>query len=386
VAPQLEVDLPIFYLRHVPVQALGDQARAMEASGVVDSVTLWDQLTFHIPPALWTPEDTPLAETLPDIDSVPDPYLSLGYVAASAPGLGLTTTTDSIRRGPGELMQAMLTMADLCGGRAKIQMGAGDVKQTKPFGWKRSQGLSRMEDHFRTFHEFLDNEDPISFEGNHWKLDGAWLGYAKQNRPKLLALGGGPKLIDIATSYADGFSTLGPQVWRDAEAAAEQIGEMKEDLAKKGRDPDEFIFGLWAASMIHEDDAVIEQALDSEVVRWLTATLGRTNPNDWDDKEGIPSPMPRDWHYSKDSIPVHWSREEAQVYTSKVTPEMSRLAWFCGDVETVADRIQPYIDAGVSFVHLVDLLPLTQPVEEGPRALQRGIELARAIKSRNGSA
>ena len=385
-ARSIEVDLPIFYLRHLPPHALGEQAKAIEASGVVDSITLWDQLTFHLPQSLWTPQDSPLAEVLPDVDSMPDPYICLGYVAASAPSLGLTATTDSVRRGPGELMQAMLTLADFSGGRTIMQMGAGEIKQTKPFGWKRSQGLKRMEDHLAIFHEFLDNEGPISYEGHHWNMDRAWLGHAKQNRPELFALGGGPKLIDLATSYADGFSTIGPQGWRDAEAAAEQIAAMKRDVANKGRDPERFTFGLWAACMIHEDDAVIERGLETEPVKWMTATLGRTNPNDWDDKEGIPSPMPRDWHYSKDSIPVHWSREEAQVYTSKVTPEMSRKAWICGDVDYVADAVQPYLDAGVTWVHVVDLLPLALPAEEGPAALQRGINLGRAIKTRNSQA
>jgi phthiodiolone/phenolphthiodiolone dimycocerosates ketoreductase len=378
-----QVDLPIFYLRHAPVSTIGDQARAIQASGAVDSVTMWDQLTFHIPPSLWTPADTPLAEALPDIDSLPDPFAGLGYVAASAPGLGLTATTDSVRRGPGELMQSMFTLADMMGGRAKIQMGAGEVKQTGPFGHKTSQGLKRMEDHFRLYRQFLEDNDPITYDGGVWKFDQAWLGYSRRFKPRLMALGGGPRLVDLATSYADGFTTLAPEVWNTPESAAGQIESMRAELERKGRDPDDFTFGVWIACLLHDDDEVIGVSLDSEPVKWMTATFGRVNPNDWDDNEGIPSPMPRDWHYANDSRPVTYGRAAAQEITAKVTPEMSRKAWFCGSPAAVAEHAQRYVDAGVSFVHLVDVLPLTRPIDEAELALGRAIDCAREIKQRN---
>ena len=192
-ARSLEIDLPIFYVRHVPIEGVGEAAMAIEASGVVDSVTVWDQLTFHVPPALWRPEYTPLATALPDIDSMPDAFATLGYIAAVAPGLGLTTSPDAVRRGPGELMQSMLTLSDFTRGRATFQMGAGEIKQTKPFGHKRTQGLKRLEDQFRIYRRFLENDGPIDHEGNVWNMDQAWLGESYGYRPRLFALGGGPE-------------------------------------------------------------------------------------------------------------------------------------------------------------------------------------------------
>ena len=43
------------------------------------------------------------------------PIPLLGYLLANAPGLGMAIATDSVRRGPAELIQAMLTLADLTG-------------------------------------------------------------------------------------------------------------------------------------------------------------------------------------------------------------------------------------------------------------------------------
>jgi phthiodiolone/phenolphthiodiolone dimycocerosates ketoreductase len=377
---KLELDLPIFYLRHLPPTTLGDAARGIAASGVINSVTVWDQLTFHVPPALWKPEYTPLARALPDIDSMPEAMACLGYIAAVAPELGLTTSPDAVRRGPGELMQAMLTIADFTQGRATFQMGAGEIKQTGPFGHKTQQGLKRLEDQLRIYREFLSNSGPIDYDGHVWKLHDAWLGNAYAHKPRLMALGGGPKLVDLATSYADGFSTLAPCVWNTPEACAEQINDMRQALERKGRDPREFTFGMWVAAMIHEDDDVLTTVLASPVIQWMTACWGRINPNDWDDKEGIPSPMPRDWHYSRDMRPITYSEDEALDIARRATPEMSRKAWFCGSPADVASRLVPYIEAGVSFVHIGDLLPLALPLEEAPGAMQRSIATAAAVR------
>lgn len=60
------------------------------------------------------------------------------YVYASTPGMNPTLLTDSIRNGPAQLVHSMLTLAKITEGRATSLVGAGEVKQCNPFGWKRS--------------------------------------------------------------------------------------------------------------------------------------------------------------------------------------------------------------------------------------------------------
>lgn len=379
----LEISVPIFWSRYLPASAGAEIAMQLEASGVVDSMTIYDQLTFLTPHSLWNPDETPMAKVLPDVDSFGDPFAVMGNWLASAPTLGTSIGVDAVRRGPAELWQSMMTLALFTEGKAVFQMGAGENKQCRPFGWKRKEGIGRLEDHLRAYRAFWDTEGPIEMEGNFWSFKDAWLGEAKQYRPRVWTMGGGPKLLDLATTYSDGFTTIAPQVWTSADHAGEEIARMKADLAQKGRDPEQFTFGIWAATMIHDDMSVIDHALDhNKVIRWLSASIGRINQRDWA-KEGIEPVWPEDWHYAIRMFPVSVGAEEANRIADAVTPEMSRKAWMLGTPQECADQVQEYIDAGVSWINLVDLLPLALDPEQAPEALRRQIEFCRILKERN---
>jgi phthiodiolone/phenolphthiodiolone dimycocerosates ketoreductase len=68
----------------------------------------------------------------------------------------------------------------------------------------------------------MKTDGPIDFDGNFSKLDIAWIGGARKNKPSMWALGGGPKLIDIACAKADGFTTVVPFARPTPEGAAEE--------------------------------------------------------------------------------------------------------------------------------------------------------------------
>jgi phthiodiolone/phenolphthiodiolone dimycocerosates ketoreductase len=377
----VHVDVPIIYSRHYPIQAATEAARVIQASGVVDSVCVWDQMTFFAPPRLWRPENSPLAAAMPDIDSFPDPYVVLAQIGAAAPGLGLTTTSDAVRRGPAELTQTLLTLAGVTGAPTMVQMGAGELKQCRPFGHKRSQGIKRLEDTFRVFRKFMDSAEPIDHDGHHWTLQNAWLGAARPAiRPQLWALGGGPRLIEAAARYGDGFCTAAPFVWNSPAQAAERISAIKAQLADNGRDPDAFGFGLWWICLMHEDAGVIEQAMANDYIRWISATMGRFDPDAWR-QIGIEPPMGDEWHYASHLLPLSYDEQATAEILSRATPVVVRNSWFHGSPQAMADQIAPYIDAGVTFVQILDFVPLTRSAEEAPAGLGRTLELAGRLKA-----
>src|ERR1700741_3270144 len=110
--------VPIVADRHFPAAAFGEAARAIAGSGVVDDIQVWDQLTSWFPQGLWTIDRTPLAAVMPDCDSFPDAFVMSAYGAAAAPGTGLVLSSDPARRGPGELIQSLLTLANVYEGKA----------------------------------------------------------------------------------------------------------------------------------------------------------------------------------------------------------------------------------------------------------------------------
>ncbi|SNR92473.1 phthiodiolone/phenolphthiodiolone dimycocerosates ketoreductase [Haloechinothrix alba] len=376
----VHVNVPIVYSRHLPVSAAVDTARTIQASGVADSLTVWDQMTFFAPPGLWCPENSPLAAVMPDIDSFPDPYVILSQIAAAAPGFGLNTTSDAMRRAPAEFTQTLMTLADVSGGPTMVQMGTGELKQCKPFGHKRSQGPKRLEDTFRIFRKFMDTVEPIDHEGNVWTLENSWLGRARPaHRPQLWALGGGPRLIDVATRYGDGFCTAAPFVWTSPDQAAEQISAIKQRLEVAGRDPEQFGFGMWWICLMHEDETVIETTMANDYIRWISATMGRFDSTVWT-QEGVEPPMGESWHYATDMLPLTYSAQETADVLSRATPEVVTRSWHHGSPDKMMKAIAPYLDAGVNFVQIVDFLPLVRPAEEAPEGLRRAFELAGAIK------
>lgn len=379
---KVEIILPISSDRALPPAALAATAQAIKASGAVDIVHAWDQMVFWWPPHLWNTKNAPLSAMIPDLDSIGDAQSVAAYAAASAPGLGLAISTDSIRRGPAELMQTMLTMANMGQGKGCLFLGAGELKQAKPFGWKRSEGIKRMEDHFRFYDAFWKNEKPFAMEGNFWNFEDAWIGQSRQNRPRMWALGGGPKLMELSTKYADGFSTMVPNVVPTAERFADFVKTTRAQVASFGRDPEQYDFVPWFPVLIHDDPNVIDRALDNPLVRWIAAVMGRLNMSDWAEY-GIEAPFPLDWHYSMKMLPHVMPREEVDAALSRTTRKMAELTWIYGNAEQVADQIQPIIDAGATHVDILDMLPMTLEPADAQGGLARQLDVCARLKKRN---
>jgi phthiodiolone/phenolphthiodiolone dimycocerosates ketoreductase len=381
---QIRTAVPIVADRHLPASAFGAAAAAIADSGVVDDIQVWDQLTSWFPQSLWTADRTPLAAVMADCDSFPDAFVMAAYGAAAAPGTGLVLSSDSVRRGPAELIQSLLTLANVYEGKAIFQLGAGELKQTQPFGYKRSQGIKRLEDVYEVFHRLWQTDGPVSYDGHYAKLDTAWLGKAKNHRPQIWGMGGGPRIIDLATTHADGFVTMAPMVWNSPEEVAANITSMKRTLAEKGRDPEAFGFGIWSPLLIHEDANVIDRALDNDLMRWVTAIIGRINQGDWAGV-GLESPMPPDWHYAMKLLPMKIGEAEAMEIVGRTNRKHSEKTWLHGTSDQVAQQLEPYVEAGVNLLCLLDILPFVLEVDDAMGAIARPIEVSRLLKQKLGA-
>lgn len=368
--------------RYMPRDVLARQIRDLEASGAVDYIYLSDQMLTWWPPSLWNPGNAPAAAMLPDGDSFTDPFAMAGFLSAHAPSMGIMLSTDAVRYGPGELMRSALTLADMTEGRFVLLLGAGEVKQCKPFGWKRSEGLARLEDHLRLYHEFWKAKEPFDFEGNHWKLDTAWLGGSKNYQPDIWTIGGGPKLIDLTTSYANGLMTVTPGVWSSPEETARKTAEVKEQLCAKGRDPADFGFGPVLMALMHTDESVIDRVLDNPLVRFIAAIWGRLRMSDWR-AEGFEPPFPDDWHYATRLLAHEMSAADIDDVLSKVSREMVEKAFIIGTPETVAGELQRYIDAGVTRIKPGNVASVVLDRDEAEASRWADIELMQRLKATN---
>ncbi len=378
----LETCVGIWTDRHFPASVIADQCRALQDSGAVDGVLVPDQLAGFAPQQLWTPENTPLAGLIGDPDSAMDAFMVAPYIHAAAPQLNLHVTSDSVRRGPAELVQSMLTLAHLTEGRANFQIGGGEAKQTAPFGHPTNQGMSRMKDLFQIYRQILDTDGPIDFEGQRWKFKRAYLGGAKQHRPTLWALGGGPQLLDYATSWADGLAIAVPNALTSPGETAEAIQAVRRQVEQKGRDPEQFRFALWISVLLHPDQSKLEAAFDNPLIKWVSSAVGRVETGMWA-KEGLRLPFPEGWSYFRDMLPYATDDEFVDRIIAATTPDHVRAAWLLGSPEDVAKQVQPYLDAGIDWVMPFDYLPVVGDPADAPLSIGWMIELCAAMKRNN---
>jgi phthiodiolone/phenolphthiodiolone dimycocerosates ketoreductase len=381
----LELAISLWGDRHVPSSVTRDLAIEIEASGAADGLLFCDMLPHFIPTQLWTTEHTPLASVLKDPDSNSDAFALAAYVMGAVPSLKLTVSTDSIRHPPAELVQTMLTLANITEGKASFQVGGGEVKQCKAYGHKRSQGMSRMEDLLKIFHLLTESDGPVDFQGRHWTFDRASIGSAIPAKPPIFALGGGPQLLDYATSYCDGVAVTCPPVWTTPEEFAEARQGILRQVEQKGRDPEKFKFAMWAPVLMHESPEIIEKALDNTCVKWMSATWGRIGPHLWE-RDGLESPVPEGWFYFQKLLPHATDDSFIDEVLSKTTREHSRVSWINGTVDDVAGQLEQWVEAGFDWVCPMDFATtLALGVEEAQASMRRTIEVCQALRARAAS-
>ena len=93
--------------------------------------------------------------------------------------------------------------------------------------------------------------------------------------------------------------------------------------------------------------------------------------------------MPPDWHYALKMLPQNLSLAEVNDMMSRVTPEMGRKSWIYGDAKKAAAELQGYIDAGVTHVAMLDMIPMLLEPEASGQAIMRSIDVCRHIKAAN---
>lgn len=376
---EIRAGIGIWASRHIDPKLAGPYAAALQATGQIDYAVIWDQLTSWWPNKLFVPENTPLAAEFPDIDSLQDPFATMAFALSAVDQLGFAICTDALRRDAPELAQTMLTLASSTSGSALLSLGAGEMRNIGPFGRKRSLGLKRLNETLQVLRLLWTAREPVNFDGEIFKLENAFIGNAgKDRRPEVIAMGGGPRLTEMALKYADGFGTGAPFVYADPARFGELVRGHRQTLNELGRGDDTFHFALHHIAFITKGKDDFEQYVDNPLVKWYAATGGRINQRDWE-PEGIEPVMPLDWHYAFHMKPNSMTLDEIKAVTDRVTPEMVRKTFFYGTPDDIAKEIRPFVEAGSTINLVADFGPILVPVE--PEAtIEASAEICRLIK------
>jgi phthiodiolone/phenolphthiodiolone dimycocerosates ketoreductase len=79
----------------------------------------------------------------------------------------------------------------------------------------------------------------------------------------------------------------------------------------------------------------------------------------------------------------HISDSDAHAIIDQVSPEMARHGWFAGNPDEVTGQLQAYIDAGATWISVIDILPMVLDPTEGAEALARSLTVAGALRAKN---
>ena len=80
-------------------------------------------------------------------------------------------------------------------------------------------------------------------------------------------------------------------------------------------------------------------------------------------------------------LPVKIGPAEVQQMISRVTRTMSEKSWIYGTPKKVAADLKAYVDAGATWVVVIDMLPCLLEAAESMTAVQRSIEVCRLLKA-----
>jgi len=206
-------------------------------AGGIDELWLWDELSGWFPGQLWRPDNTAAAAVI-DSNATYDPFVQAAFALAHNPGANIRLSTDAVRAQPAELLRRMLTLAHNTTGNVTLAIGAGELRQTKPFGYKRSEGLKRLEDVFVLLGKLYDATEPFSYEGNFWNYKNAFMGVARpRSGPSSGRSGAGRSCWTSPRAMPMGSRSLRPQSTQTAEQFAQIVADMREKVAGYGRDP-----------------------------------------------------------------------------------------------------------------------------------------------------
>jgi F420-dependent oxidoreductase-like protein len=177
-----------------------------------------------------------------------DAWAILAALAARTSRLRLGTLVSPVTfRAPAVLARSALTVDLISDGRVEIGMGAGwwEEEHTR-FGLPFHDVEHRwqlLEEQVPIVHGLL-TEDTFSFEGKHYRLDGADQLPKPVQRPRPpLILGGrtvGPRMQALIGGYADEFNTVGGT----PSDVATRFARARAGVKAAGRDPDALVTSL----------------------------------------------------------------------------------------------------------------------------------------------
>ncbi|OBI19645.1 luciferase [Mycobacterium sp. E2462] len=319
-------------------------------SGRYHSIWLPDHMVSFWPDALWTPEFTDLAT------ASPSPHRHLDGLAVAAAAAVLTervplvsAVVDTVRRHPALLAQTALTIDHLANGRFILGLGSGESENIVPYGFDFARPVSRFEEALAVIRLLWDSDGPVDFDGRFYTLRHARLDtepYAGSPPPIWIGASG-PRMLDIAGRYADGWWPAG--AWTP-DHYADMLGAVRASAERAGRDPQAITPCFIQVCLLGADDGALAEILRAPLVQAFLLQVSAKTLRTF----GFTHPMGEDWGGFHDIDPALLTRERILRFVEEVDPEMVLAVVPHGTPQEVAKIVKTYVDAGLRVPKILD--------------------------------
>jgi phthiodiolone/phenolphthiodiolone dimycocerosates ketoreductase len=337
----------------------------------IDSYWFIDHFMGLVPPGLWSTSLTPAARLIRDPDEFFDPLVAIGAVGARTKRIRLGVgVVDTVRLHPAWIARAALTLQHVTKGRFILGIGAGEREHLEPYGLDATHMASRCEEALRVIRLLWATNEPVSFDGEYFHLDGASLTlrpYLKRPPPIWLAALG-PRMLDACGRYADGWlpHSLSPQRYG---AALERI---KAAAVAANRDPDAITPGMVLTVVLDSSHDGAHQAMESPALK-LGALI--IDAETWREVGGT-HPFGERYRGILDFVPTQLKLDEVRDAMDRVPWEVVHALFPHGTPEDVAEKTQAYVRAGLRHAVFENVTAIGKP----QKALSSFAALAKTLR------
>lgn len=337
-----------------PFNGIAKNAQRSEEAGA-EAIWFPDHLMGFWPDSLWTPDVTPLAAIQPSPHVFFDPFVAMAAAGAATSRAQIgSAVTQPLSRHPAHLAQAFLTLSHVTQGRAILGLGVGEAENLEPYGVEVERGASRLAEAVEIIRLLWTASEPVSFEGEFWRLRDAVLGLqpeAAAPQPPIWLAAHGPRMLRIAGRMADG--------WLPIKMPATQYRAALEDVqasaAEAGRSKEAIVPAAWAFTVVHEDPIEAERIAEHPLVKAVCLMFGAESFR----RHGVEHPLGKTGFL--DYVPTRLSRDAALAAIERVPAELVRDHLFAGTPDAIVAELRALRAVGLKHAVLWNITFLADP-------------------------
>jgi phthiodiolone/phenolphthiodiolone dimycocerosates ketoreductase len=234
-------------------------------------------------------------------------------------------------------------------------------ENNEPYGVEWTRPVAQFEEAVAVIRALWESEGaPVSRDGTWWPLRNALFDVPtyKGTRPPIWIAAQGPRMLDIAGRYGDGWlpmlSFSAPSDgWAPLETPkgyGERLHAVRSAAADAGRDPAAITASGWFFVITGPTAGVVDDLLATPVARLLALGL----PADAWAKFGAAHPLGPGFTGGQDLLPHLIDEETALAYAERVPDGLLAAALFAGTPKELAERFAEYTDQGLQHPVLLN--------------------------------